>query len=275
MPSLVTDPGIIHYETYGRGRPVLLLHGWLGSWELWRDTIEVLGREFRTYALDFFGFGESGIVQSDEDSDRDRSEAFTVPTYVEMVYQFMERLGIESAPVIGHSMGGTVALSLALTRPERVQQVVVVGSPIVGDSLSIWLRLAGKPWIAHALWKTPFLLQTFLKLYSPFVTQKPGLWHKMVVRDVSATTLESFFSSIRSLRYTDLTPRLKDLSVPAMGIYGLQDVIVDPHQAKLLSQYAPNSHVTMLPHSGHFPMLDEPEHFNRQLLDFLLQHVAS
>ena len=62
VPSLVTDPGIIHYETYGRGRPVLLLHGWLGSWALWRNTIEVLGREFRTYALDFFGFGESGVA---------------------------------------------------------------------------------------------------------------------------------------------------------------------------------------------------------------------
>ncbi|RME48867.1 MAG: alpha/beta hydrolase [Caldilineae bacterium] len=265
MSSIVTDQGVVHYEVTGRGKPVILLHGWLGSWGYWIDTLTCLESRFRGYALDFWGFGDSGKQR----------ESFHISDFVALVDQFMERLGIESAPIIGHSMGGTVALSLALTRPERVQQVVVVGSPIVGDSLSIWLRLAGKPWVAHALWKIPFLLQTFLKLYSPFVTQKPGLWHKMVVRDASATTLESFFSSIRSLRYTDLTPRLKDLSVPAMGIYGLQDVIVDPHQAKLLSQYAPHSHVTMLPHSGHFPMLDEPEHFNQQLLRFLTHHATS
>ena len=60
MALLVTEQGVVHYETYGRGRPVLLLHGWLGSWALWRKTIEELGKEFRTYAIDFWGFGRVG-----------------------------------------------------------------------------------------------------------------------------------------------------------------------------------------------------------------------
>ena len=64
MPSLVTDPGIIHYETYGRGRPVLLLHGWLGSWELWRNTIEVLGREFRYALLARLALDTSGLDEA-------------------------------------------------------------------------------------------------------------------------------------------------------------------------------------------------------------------
>ena len=104
MPTLVTEQGIVHYETYGRGRPVLLLHGWLGSWTLWRDTIEILGNEFRTYALDFFGFGESV----------DHAQNFTVDNYVDSVNQFMDRLGIVKAPLIGHSMGGTVALAVTM-----------------------------------------------------------------------------------------------------------------------------------------------------------------
>ncbi|MBE9471823.1 MAG: alpha/beta fold hydrolase, partial [Chloroflexi bacterium] len=74
------------------------------------------------YALDFWGFGESGK----------QGGTFTVQDYVEMVYQFMERLGIEQAPIIGHSMGGTVSLCLALDHPERVQKVAVVGSPNAG-----------------------------------------------------------------------------------------------------------------------------------------------
>jgi pimeloyl-ACP methyl ester carboxylesterase len=166
-------------------------------------------------------------------------------------------------------MGGTVALSLALTNPERVKLVVVVGSPIVGNSLAIWLQMAGEPWLARLLWKFPFLLQVFLKLYSPLVTRKPKKWLKMIVRDVSATTLESFFSSIRSLHHTDLTPRLGDISVPTLGIYGMSDVIVDPYQAKLLSQNVSKSHITLFPGSGHFPMIDEPDLFNQYLLNFL------
>ena len=100
MASLVTERGIVHYEVYGRGRPVLLLHGWLNSWAVWRPTVQLLGQEFRVYALDFFGFGESGS----------QSEDYSVANFVSMVDQFMDRMGIIKAPLIGHSMGGTVAL---------------------------------------------------------------------------------------------------------------------------------------------------------------------
>lgn len=259
MSSIVTDHGVVHYEVTGRGLPVILLHGWIGSWGYWVDTMTCLEDRYRGYALDFWGFG---------DSDK-RRNSFSISDFVSLVDQFMDRLGIESAPVIGHSMGGTVALSLALTNPKRVKQVVVVGSPIAGNSLNIFLQLAGKSQIATLLWKFPFFLQTFLKWYSPFVTRASQEWYKMVMRDISATTLESFFSSIRSLYHTDLTPRLADINVPILGIYGRSDVIVSPYQGKLLNQYIKGSEVTMLSESGHFPMLDEPELFNHHLLDFL------
>jgi len=67
VPTLVTEQGVIHYETLGRGRPVLLLHGWLGSWALWRSTIEILSKEFRVYALDFFGFGWDLVVATESE----------------------------------------------------------------------------------------------------------------------------------------------------------------------------------------------------------------
>ena len=92
MSSIVTDQGIVHYETYGRGRPVLLLHGWLGSWALWRDTIEVLGREFKTYSLDFWGFGASNPIEEDLN--------FSVENFVELVHQFMH--GEPDGPVPFH-----------------------------------------------------------------------------------------------------------------------------------------------------------------------------
>jgi len=91
----------------------------------------------------------------------------------------------------------------------------------------------------------------------------------MVMRDISSTTLYSFFSGIRSLHNTDLRPRLADIEVPILGIYGMSDVIVSPYQGKLLSQNAKKSQVAMLAGSGHFPMLDEPQLFNRYILDFL------
>ena len=63
VSSITTDQGIVHYEVFGKGRPVILLHGWLGSWGLWQKTMTFLGQYYRTYALDFWGFGESGKKQ--------------------------------------------------------------------------------------------------------------------------------------------------------------------------------------------------------------------
>ena len=259
MSSIVTDQGVVHYEVAGRGRPVILLHGWIGSWDYWADTMARLEGSYRGYALDFWGFGDSGKARN----------SFNVADFVELVDQFMDRLGIDAAPIIGHSMGGTVALSLALAKPERVKQVAVVGSPIIGTSLSFWLQLAGNESIAQLLWKFPFALPLFLKLFSLRATHKPDIWYKMVMRDVSATTLDSFFSSIRSLYHTDLRENVSKISVPIMGIYGKSDIIVNPNQAGVLKQTAHHSQVELLAGSGHFPMIDEPDLFNQYLVDFL------
>lgn len=260
MSSIVTDQGIVHYETYGQGKPVVLLHGWLGSWGLWQRTMEELGRGYRTYALDFWGFGDSGK----------KRDTYAVSDFVSLVNQFMDQLGIESAPLVGHSMGGTVSLSVAMRYPQRVQKIVIVGSPIVGSSLSILLQLAGFRAIAFMVYNVPALLRLGVRLASPLIVNKdPQGWYKMQERDLSKTTLESFFASIGSLRRTDLRPRLNEIKVPTLGVFGVGDTIVNPKQYEPLRAGVPQAQIAIMTKSRHFPMIDEPEKFNRILKDFL------
>lgn len=259
MSSIVTDQGIVHYETYGQGQPVILLHGWLGSWGYWLDTMEALGHSYRLYALDFWGFGDSGK----------RRERYLISDFVDLVDQFMDRLGIAQAPVVGHSMGGTVALSLALSQPRRVCKVVVVGSPVVGDSLNILLRLAGHPWIAYMVWQMPTVLRWGIRLFSPKITKEWRKWYDMQIEDLSRTTLEAFFTSIASLRRVDLRPKLSVLHTPVMSVNGVGDNVVNPDQAALIGRYVSGARIEMMPYSRHFPMLDEPEAFNERLHSFL------
>ncbi len=261
MSSIVTDRGLVHYEAYGRGRPVIFLHCWLGSWSYWVDTMEALKDRYKTYALDFWGFGESAK----------KGDRFDVSDYVEMVTQFMERMGLERAPVMGHSMGGTVSLSLALAHPERVEKVAVVGSPISGDGLALLLKLAAKRYLAAIAYGIPGVLPLGVRLFSPFLTRDWKRWYGMFEQDLSRTTLHSFHYSIASLRRTDLTPRLGEIEVPVLGIYGRKDRIVDPRQGELLEQHVPLAQVAYFEQSGHFPMLDEPERFHATLGDFLDQ----
>jgi len=259
MSSIVTDRGVVHYETYGRGQPVILLHGWLESWDHWLGTMESLSHRYKTYALDFWGFGESGK----------KGGTFTVQDYVEMVGQFMEYLGIEQAYILGHSMGGTVSLSLTLEHSERVQKVAVVGSPIVGDGLAFFLRLAAYRSLASLAYQVPGAIPLGVRFFSPLLARDWKTWYRMFERDLSRTTLESFHYSIASLRKTDLRARLREIQVPVLGIYGRTDRIVDPRQGEILMREAPLAEVRYFRNSGHFPMLDEPEQFHQTLYTFL------
>ncbi len=266
MPVMVTEQGTVHYEAYGRGRPVLLLHGWLGSWALYRDTIEELSKEFRTYALDFWGFGDSG----------DQGANFSVDNFVLLVNQFMDRLGIVKAPLVGHSMGGTVSLSAALRNPDKVVKVIVIGSPIQGTSLNPLLKLAGyQGWIGLAE-TAPFLFNIFMNTLrfslrgASYALAKDGRrLGNMFASDLSKLTVGPFFESIATLRETDLRARVGDLKMPVLGIYGRRDLIVNPNQHKVLKEYAPQSKIAWFENSGHFPMMDEPKRFHETVRDFL------
>jgi pimeloyl-ACP methyl ester carboxylesterase len=258
VSSITTDQGIVHYEVYGRGKPVILLHGWLGSWGLWQETMAFLGRYYRTYALDFWGFGESGK----------KRDTYAVQDFVSLVNQFMEQLGISHAPLVGHSMGGTVSLSVAIRYPERVSKVVVVGSPIVGSSLAFPLKLAGMRPIAFLLFNMMSAFRMGMRIASPIICRDER-FGDMMDRDLSRTTLESFLLSIASLRRTDLRPMLDQIKVPAMGMYGDRDVIVHPKQWQPMLRGIPHAQIERFSVDGHFLMLEEPQDFAQRLKAFL------
>jgi pimeloyl-ACP methyl ester carboxylesterase len=223
-----------------------------------------LGAFYRTYALDFWGFGESGK----------KRETYAVSDFVSLVDQFMEQLGIVRAPLVGHSMGGTVSLSVAIKYPERVSKVVVVGSPIIGSSLAPMLKLAGYRPIAFMLFNTMGVFRTAMRMYSPIICRDPR-FPEMIDRDLSRTTVESFLRSIASLRRTDLIPLIPQIKVPTMGIYGDKDVIVHPLQWQPLQIGIPHAVIVRFPTAGHFPMLEEPTSFSQKLKTFLDQDIPT
>ena len=240
------------------GNRSFCLHGWLGSWGLWQETMAYLGRYYRTYALDFWGFGESGKKRN----------TYQVNDFVSLVDQFMEQLGIVQAPLVGHSMGGTVSLAVAMRYPQRVRRVAIIGSPIVGSSLALPLKLAGYRPIAYSLFTLFPAFRMAMRGASPFICGDPG-FPQMMDRDLSRTNLESFLLSIASLRRTDLRPQLEKIRVPCMGMFGHRDIIVSPNQWQDLLQGVPNARIERFERAGHFIMLDEPQRFLGNLKEFL------
>lgn len=217
-----------------------------------------LGAFYRTYALDFWGFGESGTKRS----------TYAVKDFVSLVYQFMEQLGIVRAPLVGHSMGGTVSLMTAIQHPDRVQKVVVIGSPITGSSLYFFPRVFGYKTFGWLTYHNMWIYKGFYRLLSPLYSKDKN-WAKMMDRDVSQVSLEAFFSSIGSLRRTDLRPSLHLVQAPVFGMYGEKDIVVDPKQWRPLLNGVAKARIERFQKAGHFIMLDEPIEFNQKLKNFL------
>jgi pimeloyl-ACP methyl ester carboxylesterase len=173
-------------------------------------------------------------------------------------------------------MGGTVSLSAAIRYPQKVVKVIVVGSPIVGSSLSPLLKLAAfRGWEGLAD-TAPFLftpvqsgLKVFMRGYSHFLAKDGKAVGDMLITDITKLSAGSFLESIGTLRQTDLRPRLAEVTVPVLGVYGKHDNLVNPNQAKVLKQGLPHSEIAWFENSGHFPMMDEAERFHETIRVFL------
>jgi len=122
MSAIAIGNDLIHYEVLGRGRPVILLHGWLGSWRYWLPTMQLISAKYRVYALDLYGFGESQHTPG----------RYSVANQARLVEQFMDKQGIAKAALVGHSLGAAVAVELARRRPEIAPRVALISLPLLG-----------------------------------------------------------------------------------------------------------------------------------------------
>ena len=125
MSAIILDEGLVHYEVLGRGRPLVFLHGWLGSWRYWMPTMDNLSDRFRTYAFDMWGFG---------DSDRN-PQRYGLDAYVAQLDLFMEELGVMKASLVGHAMGAAVALLYAERYPDRIDRIMAVSTPLAAAAV--------------------------------------------------------------------------------------------------------------------------------------------
>ncbi|GAB4530192.1 MAG: hypothetical protein OHK0046_50630 [Anaerolineae bacterium] len=120
MSAITVGGDLVHYEVLGRGRPVILLHGWLGSWRYWIPTMRLLQLKYRVYALDFFGYGDSGKNPA----------KYPPEQQIILLDEFMKQLGIPKAAFIGHGLGAHITIEFARRNVERVARMLLVSAPL-------------------------------------------------------------------------------------------------------------------------------------------------
>ncbi|MBN1992782.1 MAG: alpha/beta hydrolase [Anaerolineae bacterium] len=245
MSAVVIDGRIVHYEAFGRGWPLLFLHGWLGSWRYWMSTMEAMSDKHRTYALDLWGFG---------DSDKTGSR-YSVPDYVALIDNFVENMGIREAPIIGHALGATVALEYAVRYPDRVKKIMAVSLPIGAESIN----------------------RNLVDFANNSVMAKMRWWRQITYKEVQTEAekagQEAVSVSLQSAAQTDIPSRIQSIGQfkdsMLLVVYGEKDDLIDPAPSRELDGQWDNVRPIGLSESKHFPMLDEAAKFTRLLKDFL------
>lgn len=243
MSAILLESEIVHYEVIGRGRPIIFLHSWFGSWRYWIPALQSAGMNFRAYALDLWGFG---------DSSRNRPDRYSLEWQIKLIDQFMQEMGIGKIAIVGHGLGAVVGLHFTMRFPNLVDRVMAIGAPL--EPAHVNPRLATEPMAS--------LLETMLGKND---AAEP------VRTDSSKADSSVVMSSLASPDYFNVKEKLLGMNNACLLVYGQNDPIITTSKTESsdMRTIAPMVHLMVLDQANHYVMLDDTPRFNRLLTDFL------
>jgi pimeloyl-ACP methyl ester carboxylesterase len=264
----INDINTRYWQMGDRGSNIILLHGGNGSIEFWLYNITVLAQYHRVYAFDMVGSGRSGYPDA----------SYSLTYQAEFLSGFMAALSIDSATLIGNSMGGAVALQFTRLYPDRVDRLVLVDTMGLGQEISLGIRLITLPIIINLLrpgrWMIPAMLKSnfydgqslppeWIELrYSIFAI--PG--RNQVILNIGQSNFN--LRGVRPEVYQPIVDSLAQIDQKTLIIWGDRDRIIPVKHAHIAAARLPNHQLHIFPQCGHHPYLEYPDRFNRSVLKF-------
>jgi pimeloyl-ACP methyl ester carboxylesterase len=240
MSAILLNKAIIHYEALGRGRPIVFLHGWVGSWRYWISSMQVASTSYRAYALDLFGYG---------DTTHDPA-SYSLEKQAGLLSGFLDEMGIGKIAIVGHGLGALVGFYFAAQQPGSVDRIMSVSSPLDIASINARLQTASATELVEWLsGRTPEAVDA--------LADAPKCDQRAVAGSISSFSVNGLFHEFRAV------------NVPCLLVYGQNDPSIRVPAVDSNEQFGSHVHQINLEDSGHFPMLDESARFNRLLTDFL------
>jgi pimeloyl-ACP methyl ester carboxylesterase len=251
----------------GEGPPIVWVHGLGGSWQNWLEQLPTFAERHRCVALDLPGFGASPMPEED----------LSIPGYGRRLGAVMDALGIESAVLVGNSMGGFIAAELAVQSPQRVEKLVLVSA--AGISTEHFLRRPlvtaarltryGAVWVggrSHELTRRPRARRLIASVVIRYPHRLPAA---LVAEQVRGTGKPGFVGALDALISYRIRDRLGEIEVPTLIVWGTGDRLVPVRDADSFERRIPEARKTIFEDTGHLPQLERPAAFNAVLRDFL------
>jgi pimeloyl-ACP methyl ester carboxylesterase len=298
MTAPVTSTAVLHghplsYADVGTGPAVLFVHGLLGSHRHWAQLMRTLAADRRLIAPDLFGHGGSAKPAGD----------YSLGAHAATLRDLLDRLEVQEVTLVGHSLGGGIAMQFGYLFPQRVNRLVLVSSGGLGRELSLLLRAASLPGAELVL---PVIASRWIRDRAAAVAggigglgggrlgvKRLGIGQRCVgegpdlaeawrgfVSLGDAESRRAFLATVRAVidpggqSVTALDHLPTATTLPTMLVWGARDRIIPCWHAVAAQRAFPGCRVEIFERAGHFPHLSEPERFAELLHEFIADPAA-
>jgi pimeloyl-ACP methyl ester carboxylesterase len=261
------------YCVAGSGPPIVLIHGMLNSSSHWRSVALNLASDYTVIAPDLIGHGDSAAPRGD----------YSLGAHAASIRDLLAAVGIERATVVGHSLGGGVAMQFFYQFPQRVERLVLISSGGLGHEVSPMLRTAALPGMSAVLSATihPRLLGA-IRDGGRRLSERgtgAGVYLQAIARALSPLenrdARAAFLHTLRAVidvhgQRVSATDRLYLLeSIPTLIVWGERDHTIPLEHGRAAHHAIPHSRFRTLPGAAHFPHLEDPDGLAAILREFL------
>lgn len=267
----------VAYIDEGQGEVLMLLHGMAGSSASWRSVIRPLSRQFRVVAPDLPGHGESTKPRSD----------YSLGAFAVLLRDLLDELGVTAATIVGHSLGGGIAMQFMYQHPDYTRRLILIGSGGLGPDVGLTLRLLSAPGaelIMPIIAPQPVLTagERFWSWLRNAGIESPRgeeIWRSYSTL-ADAPTRQAFLRTLRSVvdyrgqAVSALNRLTARTDLPIMAIWGEKDAIIPVRHAYAARGARPDIRLEVLPGVGHFPQVERPTEVVELIEDFIGREVT-
>jgi pimeloyl-ACP methyl ester carboxylesterase len=264
--GLFIDAGGIrtHYHDVGEGAPVVLLHGsgpGVSAWANWQHTMPGLAQNARVLALDLVGYGAT---------ERPETVRYSLRTWTDHVWSFLDALGLDQVAVVGNSLGGRLALQMAEDDSSRLRRMVLMGSPGVGMTITEGLKAL------RGYEPSPENMRALLTGY--FAVDKSIITDELVRIRYEASAAPGAHEAYRLMYFdprhagSDLgitEEQVRAVRVPTLLVHGREDKVVPPEVSWTMVNLLPDADLHVFARCGHWTQIERAAEFNALVSGFL------
>ncbi|MFI2474242.1 alpha/beta fold hydrolase [Nocardia xishanensis] len=273
--EIATGKGVLRYHEAGQGPPLLLLHGsgiGVSGWRNYRGNLDVFAEHFHCYVLEFPGFGVSDPV-----------DGHPVLTAGSSVIRFMDAVGIESAAIIGNSMGGVVGVNVAMKHPERVSKLVTIGgvgpnifSQNPSEGTRLLQEFADAPsreklvrWLECMVYDRATITEQ--RIEERWETARDPESHRTLAAMYGSVAFEAQQKAMADSVAPPYWSMMGKVACPTLLTWGRDDRQCPPDMPMIPLRLIPNAELHIFPKCGHWAMIEAKQAFERVTLEFLLR----